>query len=591
MYTNSIVRELARKEFRLAYLFVMLIAIGFALEMPLFWMVVQCGGVLILARESWGRIRLKKTNLDYLAMLTLITTLVMHEWLTGAVIALMVTVSEALERYGTDRAESTLRNLFYEIPKNILLYSENKNHEVSLHAIVPGDKVIIRKGEMLPIEGRLLSDRGVFNESNITGESLPVTHIEGSHLKAGFVNMGEALMVEVESDFEHSSYRKILEIVEKGKTHSAPLVRLSERYNLVFTLFALSIATTAYVLSGEATRFLAVMVIATPCPLLIAVPLSFLGGLNRAAKRNIIIKSPFILELLTKTRTLFFDKTGTLTIGSPVLRSIHLHDASWTESRALALAASLERHSIHPLAKVLVNELGKKKEDFLITHSVKEVFGEGIAGTIDGKSYQFKTAKRKEGDGIQVDLWEEKIRKASFFFEDTLKPEVEHVLTYLKDRGYRMGILTGDSQENASRVLGQFQLPIYGGATPERKSQLIERFQREKTLVGMVGDGMNDAPALALADLGIVFSGTENSASLDAADVAILGRDIMSIKEAIHIGRRSYTVAYQSLFLGIGLSTIGMSAAFFGFIDPVHGALLQELIDFCVIMNALRSTY
>ena len=588
---NGVIRELVRKEFRLAYLFTLLIGLGFLVDTSILWIAVQCGGLLILARESWGRIRLRKTNLDYLALLTLITTLVMQEWLTGAVIALMVTVSEALERYGTDRAESTLRNLFYEIPKNILLYSENKNHEVSLHAIVPGDRVIIRKGEMLPIEGRLLSLRGVFNESNITGEPLPVTHIEGGHLKAGFVNMGEAIMVEVESDFEHSSYRKILEIVEKGKVHSAPLVRLSERYNLIFTLFAVSIALSAYLLSGEATRFLAVMVLATPCPLLIAVPLSFLGGLNRAAKRNIIIKSPFILELLTKTRTLFFDKTGTLTIGEPILRRIKLHDESWTEKQALAVAASLERHSIHPLAKVLVRELGQQKGKFLVTHSVKEVFGDGISGTIDGHRYRFETALRKEGDGIQVDLWQEKVRRASFFFEDMLKPEVEQVLGYLKDRGYQMGILTGDSQENASRVLGQFQLPIYGGATPERKTQLIERFQKEKVLVGMVGDGMNDAPALALADLGIVFSGTENGASLEAADVAILGRDITSIKEAIHIGRRSYTVAYQSLFLGIGLSTVGMSAAFFGLIDPVHGAILQELIDFCVIMNALRSTY
>jgi P-type E1-E2 ATPase len=319
--------------------------------------------------------------------------------------------------------------------------------------------------------------------------------------------------------------------------------------------------------------------------------LSFLGGLNRAAKRNIIIKSPFVLELLTKTKTLFFDKTGTLTIGTPVLRRIQLHGSVLSEDQALAYAASLERHSIHPLAKVLVNELEKRGEDFLVTHAVKEVFGEGISGTIDGKEYQFETAKKKEGEGIQVDLFENKKRIASFFFEDVLKPEVEQTLSYLKDRGYQMGIITGDTRVNAEKVLGQFQLPLYASATPEKKSQLIERHQKNKTLVGMVGDGMNDAPALALADLGIVFSGTENSASIDAADVAILGRDITSIKEAIHIGRRSYTVAYQSLFLGIGLSTVGMSAAFFGLIDPVHGALLQELIDFCVIMNALRSTY
>jgi heavy metal translocating P-type ATPase len=584
-------QEIFRKEFRIALAFFGLILAGFILDEPTLWILVQLGGLFVLMRESWGRIKLKKTNLDYLALFTIITAFFMQEWLTGAVIALMVSVSEALERYGIERAESTLKDLFYEIPKNILLYGKDKNHEVSLHAIVPGDVVVVRTGEMLPIEGRLISEKAVFNESNITGESLPVIHRKGSHLKAGFVNSGESIIVEVESDFEHSSYRKILEIVEKGKIHSAPLVRLSERYNLLFTLFAVSIAILAYVLSGEEQRFLAVLVLATPCPLLIAVPLSFLGGLNRAAKRNIIIKSPFILEVLAKTKTLFFDKTGTLTIGEPLLLKIIVHKLGVKEEDMLCIAASLERHSIHPLAKVLVKEQESKEKPFLITHAVKEVFGEGISGTIDGAVYNLRKTRRNEEDGIQVDLLEGKERIASFFFDDGLKPEVEEVLTYLKQRSYRLGIITGDHRANAERVLGKFQLPLYADATPEKKLSLVQQAQKNGTLVGMIGDGMNDAPALAAADLGIVFSGTENAASLEAADVAILGRDIVSIREAIHISRRSYTVAYQSLFLGIGLSTIGMTAASFGYIDPVHGALIQELIDFCVIMNALRSTY
>ncbi len=588
---REFLHEIVRPEFRLSILFTFLIAVGFLFGMPEAWMLAQFGGLFVLFRESWGRLRLRKTNLDYLALFTLITAFFMQEWLTGAVIALMVSISEALERYGTERAESTLKNLFYEIPKSILLYGKNRNHEVSLHAIVPGDVVVIRSGEMLPIEGKLISESALFNESNITGESMPVTHRKGSHLKAGFVNTGESIVVEVESDFEHSSYRKILEIVEQGKVHSAPLVRLSERYNLLFTLFAVSIAVLAYVLSGESTRFLAVLVLATPCPLLIAVPLSFLGGLNRAAKRKIIVKSPFILELLAKTKTIFFDKTGTLTIGEPALRKITIHNDVFTEEHALSIAASLERHSIHPLAKVLVAEQEQKKTPFLVTHAVKEVFGEGITGTIDQSVYSLRKTKRNEEEGIQVDLWRQEERIASFFFDDRLKPEVEEVLTYLKDRGYHLGIITGDKKENAERVLGRFKLRTYAEATPERKLSLIKQAQTNNTLVGMIGDGMNDALALSMADLGIVFSGTENAASLEAADVAILGRDIVSIREAIHIGRRSYTVAYESLFLGIGLSTIGMTTALFGYIDPVHGALIQELIDFCVIMNALRSTY
>lgn len=552
---------------------------------------VSLWGIAMLCRESWARVRRGKWNLDYLAFLTLFVALCLDAWLAGAVISLMVTVSASLERYGTERAEETLKKLFHAIPKTIILSQGGKEHEISLHAVRPGDELLIRAGEMLPLEGSLLGETAIFDESNITGEAEPSLYRKGSHLKAGLVNRGEAVLVKARGDFEHSSYRRILDIVEKGKVHPAPLVRLSERYNFYFTSFALAIAFGAYFFSGDWTRFLAVLVIATPCPLLIAAPLSFLGGLNRAARQNIIIKSPFILELLAKTKILFFDKTGTLTLGEPRLRSVIIHDKHLDEEEALTLAASLERHSLHPLAKTLVREQDKAGGEFLHTEDVHEKYGEGISGKIGRHQFTLRKARRNEKEGIHVELLCEKKRVASFFFDDTLKPEVTEVLEYLKERDYQLGILTGDQAGNAKRILGKFGLPIYSGATPERKASLIQRFQKEGALVGMVGDGMNDAPALALADLGIVFSGNESAASLEAADVAILGRDAIRIRDAIHIGRRSYHVAFQSIFLGMGLSTIGMTAAFFGFIDPVHGALLQELIDFCVIMNALRSTY
>jgi P-type E1-E2 ATPase len=286
---------------------------------------------------------------------------------------------------------------------------------------------------------------------------------------------------------------------------------------------------------------------------------SFLGGLSRAARNSIIIKSPTVLEALAKTKTLFFDKTGTLTLGEPELKKIEVLQSSYTEKEVLELAAAL---------------------------------GEGISGIIQGTKYHIgKSAALNQDGGILSELSSEGVLVARFFFDDTIKEDVEKLFEYFRTRDYSIGILTGDKQANAHRLFGRFRIPVYAECSPANKSTLVMRQQRAGHLVGMVGDGMNDAPALALADVGIVFSGTENSASIEAADVAILGRDAWKIRDAVHIGRRSYLVARQSIVIGIGLSFIGMLFAFFGFIPPVYGAVLQEIIDVVVIVNALRSTY
>jgi cation transport ATPase len=332
-------------------------------------------------------------------------------------------------------------------------------------------------------------------------------------------------------------------------------------------------------------------VIATPCPLLIAAPMSFIGGLNKAARKNIIIKSPYALELLARTRVFFFDKTGTLTLGVPRLKKIILLDHGLDQQQALDLAAALERHSFHPLARSLVKEQREHSPTALPqAEDIAEKLGEGIFGTIDGS--RFGVVKSLgTAVGLSVDLTHEGAPIARFVFDDELKGDVAKVFDYLRERGYFFGILTGDKRANADRLLGAFGLPIYAESTPEKKVALVERYQKEGKLVGMIGDGVNDAPALALADVGIVFSGSENSASLEAADVALLGNDAWNIRDAIHIGRRSYHVALQSIVLGIGLSSFCMMLAFFGLIPVLQGAILQEVIDAVVIVNALRSTY
>ncbi|MEK7494427.1 MAG: heavy metal translocating P-type ATPase [Patescibacteria group bacterium] len=578
-------------EFRLPGVILSSIILGFCLREDLFYVLAIFLGLLRLLWESAFRIRDKKWNLDYLAFLALSTSFLLSEWVTGAIIAFMVAVSAALEMYGTNRAEKTLHSLFEKIPKTILLKDGEKEHEVALQVIQSGDVVLIRSNEMLPLDGELVSERALFNEANLTGEMEAVAYSRGAFVYGGVVNLGEAILVRVQGDFEQSSYRKILSLVSEGKKHPAMLTRLSERANIYFTLFALVLAFGAYFFSGDWERFLAVVVIATPCPLLIAAPISFIGGLNKAARKNIIIKGPFVLELLAKTKVLFFDKTGTLTLGEPKLKKIVLLDPHLDQEEALNLAASLERHSLHPLAKSLLRAHKEEGGEIYDIQDVEEKIGEGMFGTFHGSKISLVKSPLPSSQGIIVELCHDNTPVARFFFDDVLKEKVGTVFTYLRERGYRLGILTGDKKANADRILGAFQIPLYAECTPVRKADLVTHYQKSGCLVGMVGDGMNDAPALALADLGIVFSGTDNSASLEAADVAILGNDVERIKDAIHIGRRSYAVALQSILLGIGLSSCGMLLASFGFIPPFYGALLQEAIDVVVIVNALRSTY
>jgi heavy metal translocating P-type ATPase len=576
------------REFRVPLAMAALLGFGFLTSW--IWLGLLFTGLGVLLWESLERLRRGKWTLDYLAILTLFLALFLSEWLAGAIIALMAAVSAALETYGTRRAEKTLRGLFEAIPKTVRLATESGEHEVALQAVRPGDILVLRHGEMLPLEGRLCSREASVDLSSITGEPLPEIRRAGDSLKAGSVNVGAAVEIEALGDFEHSSYRRILSTVEEGKRHVAPFVRLSERANLLFTLFTLTFAGLCYVLFHDLERLLAIFVLATPCPLLIAVPLAYIGGLNRAARHQIIVKGPSVLERLAKTKALFFDKTGTLTLGEPVLRGVETLDKRLSEDEALRLASALERHSLHPLARAFVREAEARGLEALQAEAVRETPGTGIEGRILGLHFALRAAKGG-GEGIRIDLFAGPKRAARFVFDDRLKPEVSEVFAYLKERGYRLGILTGDSKENAQRLLGAFHLPMYARATPEQKVSLIKRLRQEGLLVGMVGDGLNDAPALALADLGIVFSGTETSATTEAADVAILDRNVRRIRQAVHIGRRSYQVALQSMALGIGLSVGGMTLGFFGLIDPVTGAVLQELIDVSVIAGALRATY
>ncbi len=566
-----------------------LLVLGLSWQGPWPHVIAIITGIVILSIQSFERIRIKKWDLDYIAFLALITSLALGEWLAGAIIALMISLSRALEQYGTRRAEASLEELFRLLPKSALVERGGSFIEVPLQEIRMGESVSVRHREMVPLDGTLISAVGLFSEANLTGEMEPIEYRAGKRLRSGIVNMGEAVILTVTGDFNHSTYQSMLGIVSEGKREPSQLVRLAGRLNWPFTLITLILSIGAYFLTGDMERFLAVLVVATPCPLLIAAPIAFLGGLSKAAHRHIIIKTPETLERLAKTTAIFFDKTGTLTLGIPALRTIVSLDTLVPEGHALALASALEEHSLHPLARALVLANRERHGADLDAIGVTEKLGDGIRGTVEGRQYRIE--KDVSASGMAVVLIGSDGPVAQFVFDDVPKPGIEATFSYLRARGLHLSVLTGDKEVNAHRVLDRYGLPIIAECDPERKVTVVKDAQAKGEIVAMVGDGVNDAPALALADVGVVYSGTENSLSLEAADVVILKRDIGLFQELIHISRRSYRIARESMVIGIGLSIIGMVAGALGYLPPVHGAILQEVIDALVIVNAVRAAY
>ena len=554
-------------------------------------------GLVTLLIDSVRKLFAKKFSLDYIAILAMVVALATGELLAGAVISLMILVSESLEAYGSREAEAALKHLVEKIPKTceVRRGGEGGWTAVPIQDVREGETVFVRAGEIVPLDGYLLSDDALMDEANLTGEFEPQPYEKGRFMKSGLVNAGRSFELRVSGTFSTSTYQKIVDLVREAKRHPARIVRLAERYNYGFTAVTLVLAAAAwYVSQGDPSRFLAVLVIATPCPLLIAAPISFLGGLNVASKRTIIVKRPAALEELSQVTAIFFDKTGTLTLGEPALRAIRVLDAAYSEDEILSIAAAIEFHSLHPLAKAVVRAKQERDGGPVAEAShIVETVGDGIAGSVGGAVWHLKKADHASEEGIVIEMSKGASPAARFVFDDVMKPGTIDLLEKLRAR-YRVAILTGDTMENAERMFcckdgGHDGIDIRARCTPEDKFAAIKEAQARGEKVMMVGDGLNDAPALALADVGVVFSGTENSASIDAAAVAILGRDVALVETTLDLAKRSTRIAEQSILWGIGLSIVGMVFAMLGYIPPVEGAILQEGIDVSVILNALRS--
>ncbi|HVZ58427.1 MAG TPA: heavy metal translocating P-type ATPase [Patescibacteria group bacterium] len=541
-----------------------------------------------------GRELLKKHfALDYIAILAVVVSVITGEYLVAAIIALMISSGDTLEEYGAKQAKRSLTKLVDRIPQDVILWQDNNPGEtIKIGSVEVGQQILIRKGEVIPLDGQLVSEYGLTDESSLTGEPYIIDKVKGDIIRSGTVNTGEPIVIKVTRAEADSTYRKIIQMVQSAQEEKAPLVRLADKYSTFFTLITLAIATFAFFHLGGLSGALAVLVIATPCPLIIATPIALLGGVNAGAKKRIIIKKLASLEVLQRVNTIVFDKTGTITLGQPQLTDITVLNKNYTRESILAIASAIERNSLHPLAKAVISKAKDEKINPVEVSNVEEELGQGISGVVNNKRFSIKRVEQNLQAGIMVEVKQDNQDIATLAFADVPKADSRPTINKLKKLGYELMIFTGDRQSAADKIVEQLgtSVTVKAEMKPEDKQQGIAELKKQHRIIAMIGDGINDAPALALADVGLVFSNQEQTAASEAADIVILGGDFELAALSLTIAKRTIAIAVQSILWGIGLSIAGMILASFGLIPPLLGAGLQEAIDVAVILNALRAS-
>ncbi len=533
-------------------------------------------------------------GLDYIALTAIVVAFVTGDYLVGAVIVFMLTTGEALEEYASLRAKQSLTSLIDRIPKNVTVLAqanpEADRSEKQIEQVQIGEYILVRRGEVIPLDGVLETATAQTDESSLTGEPFYIDKEQGDAIRSGTINVGDVMVVRVTTADSESTYRKIIRLVEGAQESKAPLVRLADRYSLIFTVVTAVISIGAYAMTQDMNIVLAVLVVATPCPLLIATPIALIGGMSASAKQKIILKNLASIEVLSRVNHIVFDKTGTITLGEPAVTRVELRDTPLTEMEILGIASSIEHNSLHPIAKAIVMHAKQVNAPAVHASDIQEVIGQGISGVVDGVRYTL--AKYDDSNHFVIAVKKDDAVIALLEMEDQVKQGSKKQMQQLVDSGFTIEMLTGDKKTVAEQIAATIGVPmtVHAECSPAQKLERISALQAEGKIVAMIGDGINDAPALAAANVGIVFSNEENTAASEAADIVLLGGELTQVLAVFHIAKRSIRIALQSIWVGIGLSVLCMLAAAGGFIPPVIGAMLQEGIDIIVIINALRAT-
>lgn len=545
-------------------------------------------------------------GLDILAVLAMVATLAVGEYLASLIIVLMLSGGEALEDYASHRAKRDLSALLDRSPRiaHVLTHAQasdaDSTEDVPVDEVGVGDVLLVRPSEIVPVDGVLLTATGSFDESSLTGESMPVTREAGGEVLSGAVNGARAVRIRAVRRSADSQYQQIVALVRDAEQSRAPVVRLADRFAIPFTAVALVLAGTAWALSGDPTRFAEVLVLATPCPLLIAAPVAFLGGLSRAAKAGVIVKGGAVIEQLARVRSAAFDKTGTLTQGSPTLVDVRPAPGV-TAEELLTLAASAEQYSSHVLAAGIRSAAADRGLVLRAASEAGEVATNGVTAVVDGRtvvvgkpayvsSFAPETVRPTLSTGEAAAYVAVDGRFAGVLvLADAARPEAPAVVSWLRRNGVEnIMMLTGDVRSTAESIGDQVGIEdIHADLLPRQKVQLAGEFEPRPIM--MVGDGVNDAPVLAAADIGIAMGARGATAAGDAAAVVILVDSLAKVVDAVSIGRHTLRVALTAIWIGIGLSIGLMLIAMTGLIPAVVGALVQEVVDLATILYALRA--
>jgi heavy metal translocating P-type ATPase len=550
-------------------------------------------------------------GVDTIALVAMAGALVLGEELAGVVIGLMFSGGLALEEIASTRARRELTALVERAPKRARLRVSGGYRDVAADQVEIGDIALVRTGEVIPVDGTVLSQEAVVDTSALSGEPLPATIRQGMPVLSGTSNAGSPFEVRADRSAAESAYAALVRLVEEAETERAPLVRIADRYAGLFLPATLVVAGLAWILSGDPVRALAVVVVATPCPLILAAPIALISGLSRAARAGVVVKGTGAIETLGQVRTVLFDKTGTLTVGSPEVREIAAAPG-FDAATLLRLAASVDRMSAHVLGEALVRAAEEADLPLEMPSEIEEDPGQGIAARVDGHRVAVGSRAFLRGSGIP----EEEIGSTAIVggrgsgearvhvaidgrvagviaMADELRPDAHGIVDRLRSEGVRqVAMVSGDRRSVAERIGGEIGVDrVYAELTPEDKLEVVRRVRDDSALrpVMMVGDGVNDAPALAIADLGVAMGAAGATVSSETADAVITVDRVDRVADAVHVGRRALLIARQSVLAGMGLSLTAMGFAAFGYLPPIAGALLQEGIDLAVILNALRA--
>ena len=564
------------------------------------------GGAAILEVMPllWGMgrdLREGTYGIDILAAAAIISAVVFGQYWAAIVIVVMLTGGKALENYAEHRAKTELNVLLDRAPKQAHLLKKKQIIDVPVAQIRAGDQIVVRPGEVVPVDAKIIEGSSSFDESSLTGESLPQSKAVGEELLSGSVAIDGLVTIKALRPAAESQYEQIIKLVRSAGHSQTPFVRLADRYSIPFTVVSFAIAILAWVLSGHAVRFLDVLVVATPCPLILAAPIAVISGMSLAAKNGIIIKTGAALERLAEARTFAFDKTGTLTSGVLIVDKITTYNR-FKKDEILAYAATLEQNSNHVLARAVLSAAGKQKIKLLKAKQIKEIAGGGLKANVRGKQVLVGRSSLLTAEGINLSAGvANQVKQTATFvavdgvlagqitFQDKIRPESKNTLKLLRERGVRhILMVTGDSVTVARAVARVLNISdIKAEALPADKLRAVEAV-KERPVV-FVGDGVNDAPVLTAADVGIALGARGETAASESADMVIMLDDVSKVAKVYSIARRTFRVAEQSILVGIGLSVVLMFIFSTGHFRPLYGAIIQEGVDVVVIFNALRA--